>query len=388
MTEEPAVPTGPGRRVRTRTGRGLRRRLDRRASPDRSRVLADRRARRAARLVVGFGALGPLRAGGALGAPRFVDETASAGLAHTYGGDDTFDVGGGRRGLRLRRRRPARRLPGRGRQPAPRSSATRARPAARCGSRRSASPVTDLTGVTGAYPDRHRQRRDRRPRGPADRGAELLRGLGDCRFEPANDTWGVSPTTAEHDGVQCHVGGRRRRCRRWRSATTSRRSPTGRTSARTTRSSGRTPPARGTAPRSALAPGYCPLSMLFSDWDGSGRRDLRISNDRQYYDNDVGGEQLWRFEPGRAPRAYTAADGWALLRLWGMGIASYDVTGDGYPGGLPHEPGREHAPDPGRRAVAARVPRTSPSSTGSTPPGRSSAATRCPRPPGTRSSRT
>ena len=71
--------------------------------------------------------------------------------------------------------------------------------------------------------------------------------------------------------------------------------------------------------------------MLFSDWDGSGRRDLRVSNDRQYYDNTVGGEQLWRIEPGTAPRRYTAADGWGLLRLWGMGIASYDVTGDGLP---------------------------------------------------------
>src|SRR5438094_934620 len=32
-----------------------------------------------------------------------------------------------------------------------------------------------------------------------------------------------------------------------------------------------------------LAPGWCALSMLFSDWDRSGRRDLRISNDREYY---------------------------------------------------------------------------------------------------------
>jgi hypothetical protein len=77
--------------------------------------------------------------------------------------------------------------------------------------------------------------------------------------------------------------------------------------------------------------GYCALSMLFSDWDRSGRRDLRVSNDRQYYDEEVGGEQLWRIEPGRPPTAYGDADGWRLVRLWGMGIASYDVTGDGYP---------------------------------------------------------
>ena len=39
--------------------------------------------------------------------------------------------------------------------------------------------------------------------------------------------------------------------------------------------------------------------MLFSDWDRSGRRDLRVSNDRHYYDCD-GEEQLWRIAPGRA----------------------------------------------------------------------------------------
>ena len=69
--------------------------------------------------------------------------------------------------------------------------------------------------------------------------------------------------------------------------------------------------------------------MLFSDWDRSGRRDLRVSNDRHYYRD--GEEQLWRIEPGQPPRAYTRAEGWARLRIWGMGIASQDITGDGYP---------------------------------------------------------
>jgi hypothetical protein len=35
--------------------------------------------------------------------------------------------------------------------------------------------------------------------------------------------------------------------------------------------------------------------------------------------------------PGEAPRLYTSADGWAPVQIEGMGIASYDVTGDGYP---------------------------------------------------------
>ena len=35
--------------------------------------------------------------------------------------------------------------------------------------------------------------------------------------------------------------------------------------------------------------------------------------------------------PGQPPRQYTAADGWATERIQGMGIGNYDVNGDGYP---------------------------------------------------------
>ena len=78
-----------------------------------------------------------------------------------------------------------------------------------------------------------------------------------------------------------------------------------------------------------LTPGWCTLSMLFSDWDRSGRRDLRVSNDRHY--SVTAQEQLWRIEPGEAPRLWTHEEGWQPVRIWGMGIASYDLTGDGYP---------------------------------------------------------
>lgn len=77
-----------------------------------------------------------------------------------------------------------------------------------------------------------------------------------------------------------------------------------------------------------LTPGYCPLSMLFSDWGHTGRSDLRISNDRHYYVH-AGQEQMWAME--ETPRPYTAQDGWAEHRLWGMGIASRDISGDGIP---------------------------------------------------------
>ncbi|MFW5679799.1 MAG: CRTAC1 family protein, partial [Pseudomonadota bacterium] len=78
-----------------------------------------------------------------------------------------------------------------------------------------------------------------------------------------------------------------------------------------------------------LAPGHCALSMLFTDWDDSGRHDLRITNDRHYHLD--GEEQLWRIEPGALPRPYRRADGWRTLRIWGMGIAEADLTGTGRP---------------------------------------------------------
>lgn len=78
-----------------------------------------------------------------------------------------------------------------------------------------------------------------------------------------------------------------------------------------------------------LTPSHCTLSMTFTDWDRSGRRDLRVTNDRQYYRG--GQEQLWRMEPGRAAREYTASDGWRSVTIWGMGIATADLDADGLP---------------------------------------------------------
>ena len=77
-----------------------------------------------------------------------------------------------------------------------------------------------------------------------------------------------------------------------------------------------------------LEPGYCALSALFTDWNRTGRADLRLSNDRQYYVKG-GQEELWAMGP--TPRPYTEAEGWQRQSLWGMGIASRDVNGDGLP---------------------------------------------------------
>ncbi|CAN0603990.1 unnamed protein product, partial [Ectocarpus sp. 12 AP-2014] len=66
--------------------------------------------------------------------------------------------------------------------------------------------------------------------------------------------------------------------------------------------------------------------MLFSDWGRHGRADLRISNDRHYYVRG-GQEQLWAMED--SPRLYGPEDGWQSHQLWGMGIATRDLDGDG-----------------------------------------------------------
>ena len=77
-----------------------------------------------------------------------------------------------------------------------------------------------------------------------------------------------------------------------------------------------------------LEPGYCTLSMLFSDWGRNGRADLRVTNDRHYYVRG-GEEQLWAMES--APRLYGQGDGWQKYMFWGMGIASRDISGNGMP---------------------------------------------------------
>jgi len=78
-----------------------------------------------------------------------------------------------------------------------------------------------------------------------------------------------------------------------------------------------------------LEPGYCSLSVLFTDWNKSGVPALRITNDRQYYRG--GQEQLWRVPTDGTPRLYSKAQGWKPLRIWGMGIAEADLDQDGHP---------------------------------------------------------
>ena len=157
----------------------------------------------------------------------------------------------------------------------------------------------------------------------------LLRGLGDCRFERANEAWGYDGGDAWTTAFSA----------KWEGSATL---PTlafgnyldmsrGQQNA-TCADNELVRPKDGAATYAEpipLTPGWCTLSILFSDWDRSGRGDLRMTNDRHYYLD--GEEQLWRVAEGEPPRLYTHDEGWQQMRIWGMGIASYDVTGDGLP---------------------------------------------------------
>lgn len=78
--------------------------------------------------------------------------------------------------------------------------------------------------------------------------------------------------------------------------------------------------------KSLLEPGFCALSMLFSDWNRDGTQDLRVSNDRHYYVSG-GSEQMWAMPDLKL----MDGEGWKPFSIWGMGIASRDLTGDGRP---------------------------------------------------------
>lgn len=156
----------------------------------------------------------------------------------------------------------------------------------------------------------------------------VMRGLGDCRFERANEAWGFEggdawstafaatweageslPTLAVGNYLN-----QREEAFPWGSCTANWL---------------HRPQGLGFAAPLPLTPSHCALSILFTDWNNSGRKSLRVSNDREYYEG--GQEQMWHLDPGQPPRLYTAEEGWQRLRIWGMGIAGTDLDADGYP---------------------------------------------------------
>ncbi len=264
----------------------------------------------------------------ALGAPAFVDETASAGIDFAYTGDFDYAVGGGVAAFDCTGDGKSSLYFAGGSQPAAlyRNDTPVGGPLRFT---RLESPVTDLTGVMGAYPI------DLEGRGLTDlvvlRNGEtvLLQGLGDCRFERANDSLGFDgqgpPTTAFSAT--------------WEAGQTLPTLAFGRYQDTASNDPHHLcfdnvlfrPDGSKYADPLPLRPSWCALSMLFSDWNRSGHMDLRVSNDEQYYLPTDGQEQLWQIKPGEAPHLYTADEGWATVQVQGMGIATYDLNGSGYP---------------------------------------------------------
>lgn len=179
-----------------------------------------------------------------------------------------------------------------------------------------------LTGVTGAYP------LDIDGDGVLDLfvlrvGPNIvLRGLGDCAFEDATQALGIDPGQGWSTAFTAWWEEGDARPTLFVGNYVDLDDPEGPFFACDNNQLLR-PAAQGYA-SSAMTPGFCPLSALAAR-DARGRMTLRLSNDRHYYVRS-GYEQMWDI----ADRRYLGAeDGWPELMLWGMGIASRDITGNG-----------------------------------------------------------
>jgi hypothetical protein len=260
-------------------------------------------------------------------APRFVEETESSGIDSTYAGDWQYMVGGGAAVFDCDGDGFEDVLLAGGEGPSS-FYLNRSARGGKLSFEKHASGL-EFPAVTGAYPldiDG-----DRLMDVVLLRAGEnlLMKGEGNCRFTRANEAWGFDggdgwstafAATWEKDAAwpTLAIGNyidRNEELEPWGSCTANwlhRPAASG----------------KGFAPPLALEPSHCPLSMLFTDWSNSGQADLRVSNDREYYEG--GQEQMWRIAPGEAPRLYSEEDGWRYLRIWGMGLAGYDLDGDGF----------------------------------------------------------
>ncbi|SOC07974.1 VCBS repeat protein [Rhodobacter sp. JA431] len=183
--------------------------------------------------------------------------------------------------------------------------------------------VEPFLGVTGAYP------LDIDSDGVMDLAVlragpnQLWRGLGDCRFEEATEAWGL-PT--RDDWTTSFTA-------TWEKGQSlptlffgnyvDRTNPDGPFEACDSNALLR-PNGMSYAEIEPISPGYCALSALITDWQRVGEPELRISNDRHYYVRG-GYEQMFRLNP------LQERQDWPHVSLWGMGIASRDLTGDGLP---------------------------------------------------------
>jgi enediyne biosynthesis protein E4 len=260
--------------------------------------------------------------------PHFVEETETAGLQSRFEGEDEFMVGGGVATFDC----DGDGLPevyvtaGVNKAKFYRNRSTRGGPL-KLQEERSG---LELTNAIGAYPldidgDGHTDLVVLRVG-----EVQVFRGLGACRFQRANEAWSIQTSNGWHTAFSATW----ERGQSWPTLAfgtyvdrTKPEFPWGScTAGLLLRPS---PAGKGFAPPTPLVPGHCALSMLFSDWGRTGEAGLRVSNDREYYKD--GQEQLWKIAPGQPPSLYTAALGWKPLQIWGMGIASHDLDGDGKP---------------------------------------------------------
>ncbi len=268
----------------------------------------------------------PAHAQSSVAIPSFVEETVRAGINSIYAGEWQYMVGGGVATFDCNDDGFPDMLLAGGEAPAKfyRNASERGGPL----HFEAQASGLELDKMTGAYP------LDIDSDGKMDlvllRVGEnvAMRGKGQCQFERANEAWGFDGgdgwSTAfaaswEH-GAQwptLAIGNyidRNEETSPWGSCT---------------ENWLHRPAEKKFAAPLALKPSYCPLSMLFTDWNRSGTPSLRVSNDREYYEG--GQEQLWHVDGAEKPTLFNDAEGWRPLRIWGMGIASYDLDFDGYP---------------------------------------------------------
>lgn len=259
--------------------------------------------------------------------PHFIHETATAGIDSVYAGQWQYMVGGGAAAFDCNDDGFPDLLLAGGEKPAGFFINNSKRGGALSFARQQSG--LEFEAVTGAYPI------DIDSDGIMDvvvlRVGEniVMKGEGQCRFTRANEAWGFDGGDAWstafaaswEQGAQwpsLAIGNyidRNEELEPWGSCTPNwlHRPAAG---------------GKGFAPPLPLTPSYCPLSMLFTDWSNSGAADLRVSNDREYYEG--GQEQMWHVPAGKPPKLYSKAEGWRYLRIWGMGIAAYDLNHDGY----------------------------------------------------------
>ena len=266
--------------------------------------------------------------GEALMVPRYLDETKTSGVTSTYAGAWEFMVGGGVATFDCNADGFTDMLLAGGENPATfYRNTSKQGESLKFVAEKSGLEFEDVTGAYGLDIDSD---------GITDvmllRVGEniVMRGLGNCQFERANEAWNF----AGGDGWSTAFAATFEKAATWPSLAvgnyinrTEEVSPWG----SCTDNWLHRPDAEGNgfAAPLALTPSFCPLSMLFTDWNRSGTPSLRVSNDREYYEG--GQEQLWKILPRKMPELYSEKEGWKFLRIWGMGIAGHDVDLDGFP---------------------------------------------------------